>query len=91
MSEWEPGFRPSNGTMGDWFRSFTCGVCEHDHGWHDGEPADLMSCPILMHALIQPDGPPQWEGKWVGQFEQARCTNWKPCACAGPDDKGCTR
>ena len=80
------GQRPCNGTEGDHQRAQTCNRCVKDHGWHDGEPADMQSCPIILDALAgehsypNPDGPPQWwhdmeTGEWG-------CTEFEPCECA---------
>ena len=79
---WVPGFRPSNGTMGDIFQlgpmgCFSCSV-DHDQGWHDGQDGG-ESCPILMRSIIG-EPTPEWEEH--NETRETRCTGWRgPCAC----------
>jgi hypothetical protein len=86
---WEPGYRPSNGTEGDYFRWDTCNVCKHDHEWHvyddvnGPEPDD--SCPIMMssiageHSYPNPAGPPEWQENI--RTGETRCTKFERCEC----------
>lgn len=90
---WEPNYRPSNGTEGDMFRTGPMGclscTVDHNEGWHTGNEDTGQSCPILMHALLEHDGPDQWEQRRVpddkmrlGYRWETRCTGWRgPCAC----------
>ena len=99
-----PGYRPANGTEGDLHRSTTCDYCtiDHDGGWHEPDNAG-ESCPIIMDAMFgdhsypNPQGPPQWESRWVerewsdgstGNVIESRCTEWVgPCSCATDERK----
>lgn len=89
--EWEPGYRPSNGTEGDIFNSQWCHNCtvDHDGGWHDPDRQDGDSCPILMNALVGENsypnemGPPEWQHRGgYGRGSETRCTEFQgPCSC----------
>lgn len=80
------GYRPSNGTAGDFFRAQTCDRCVRDHDWHGDPDYGGESCPIIMDALIgehaypNEDGPPQWHHdydtgrSWCDEFAG-------PCDC----------
>lgn len=83
-TDWEAGYRPSNGTAGDIFRAgpmgcFSCAI-DHGHGWHTPPHFDgPESCPILLRSLVGEDTP-EWEINRSTQ--QTRCTAWEgPCEC----------
>ncbi len=83
MSEWKPGYRPSNGTDGDYFRvgPAGCSSCAVDHngGWHDDITAEDESCPILVKTITG-ETAIEWERNT--ETGETRCTGWRgPCAC----------
>lgn len=79
---WEPNYQPSNGTLGDMFRTgpmgcFSCTV-DHAQGWHT-EPEGGESCPILMRSIVG-ESTEEWQINRATQ--ETRCTAWRgPCAC----------
>lgn len=90
---WTPGYRPSNGTDGEYFRARWCGNCSHDHAIHlDPENGGYPDhpegvCSIFTRSLIESSpGPTEWERRTVpsdaatlGYTWDTRCTAFEDC------------
>ena len=84
--DWKPGYRPSNGTDGDFFRigPAGCDSCtiDHDGGWHGPDPDGGDSCPILVASLFGTTPVAEWEERGGAGDIETRCTAWRgPCSC----------
>lgn len=81
---WTPGYLPSNGTDGDYFRAEWCDRCVRDHSAHIGEvtgPAGRWTCSIHSAGLIAypGPGPEEWERRIVDGRLETRCTAFQAC------------
>lgn len=93
-SKWEPGYRPSNGTEGDIFRSQWCNNCVRDHNWHLDPDDGGDTCDILYdgwfgeHSYPSPEGPSEWQERGdYGKGHETRCTGFEgPCSCKNARD-----
>lgn len=89
---WVPGFLPSNGTHGGYFRAVNCNKCDRDHVNHGSHGVVDPGCLILCDAMTAyPNpGPKEWERRILGDADQVstwtfeeRCTAFEACGpCA---------